>query len=112
MAEKAKKTYRLFALPMTEENVAQTEMQRFCRATPRYVLVYTDGNAPDGSVEIGNDDLHRLTQGDKNWLTDCNFIILAQELKQNENAIATDVGKRLEALEEALKSEKAKQKEG
>jgi hypothetical protein len=111
MANDAKKTYRLFALPMTTDSVARITKERFCRATTRYALVYTADTAPENSVEIGREELHRLTQGDQDWLTDCNFLILAEELKRHETDIAGSIDAKLEAFAEALKAEKNK-KEG
>ncbi len=112
MEENAKKEYRLFALAINDKSVETAAKARFCRATGRYVLVYTAEDAPDGGVEIGADDLNRLSQGEQNWLNDCNFLIMAEYARAHEGEIAGSMSKMLDELESALKAEKEKRKEG
>ena len=42
MSEKQKVKYRLFALPVSEESMAEAEKKRFSRITAKYVLIYCD----------------------------------------------------------------------
>ena len=76
--------------------------------TTRYVLIYTTDIIENGA-EIGESDIGRLTVGDAEWLTDCNFILLAEDAQNREAEIAGSLEKKLEALEQALRSEKEKQ---
>lgn len=112
MGDEAKKTYKLFALPLSAKNIDAAAGARFSRATARYVLIYTHDTAPENSVEIGIEEVSRLSKEDYDWLTDCNFLILAESAKENESKIAADISKRLDVLESELKKEKEKQKEG
>ena len=112
MSETPKKTYRLYALPLTQENVERAYGERFSRITRGYVLLYTQSEAPEDAVEIGIEEVNRLTSADYAWLSDCNFLIVADAAKEKEDQIAGDLKKKLEVLETALKAEKEKQKEG
>lgn len=112
MADDAKKAYRLYALTLTQANVERAYGERFSRITRGYVLVYTQGEAPENSAEIGIEEINRLTKADLDWLSDCNFLIFADAAKENEAQIAGDLSKRMDILESALKAEKEKQKEG
>ena len=112
MAEAAKKTYRLFALALTQENVERAYTERFSRITRGYVLLYTSDEAPENGVEIGIEEVNRLTNADYSWLSDCNLLILADAAKEHESEIAGNLSKQLDVLENALKAEKEKQKEG
>lgn len=108
----AKKPYRLYAMPLTQENMEIAYGERFSRITRGYVLIYTRENAPENCVEIGIEEINRLTSEDYAWLSDCNCLIVADAAKANEAQIASDLKKRMEVLEMALKAEKEKQKEG
>ena len=56
MANDAKQSYKLYALPLTTENILAAANERFSRATPTpepgYVLIYSEGQKPEGSTEI------------------------------------------------------------
>ena len=103
--------YRLYALELTVDNAKQAAEWRFSRVTiepfPGYVLVYTDGVAPDGSIEITKSTVDRLSAQDEQWLRDCNIVILAEQAKKHEAELAASMGERLEALEKALKAKKS-----
>ena len=104
-----KKVYRLFALPLTTQNIGIASGERFSRATPSpapgYVLIYTTAEIPD-AVEITENEVDRLSSGDSRWLFDCNTAILAEELKNHEADVVKDLSFRMEALEEELKRRK------
>lgn len=104
------KTYRLYALPLTQENVEAAYGERFSRVTRGYVLLYTYNDAPVNGVEIGIEEVNRLTSADYSWLSDCNCLIVADAAKEKEAQIAGDMKRRIDALERALKAEKDKQK--
>ena len=55
------KKYKLYAQNITGQNVAKAESQRFCRITSEYILIYTYGRKPYGSVEITTGETKRLT---------------------------------------------------
>ena len=113
MANDAKKTYRLYVLPMDEEGIKTAAKERFYRATPRYVLVYTTGEITGKHAEITETEAHRLSRSDSEWLRDCFTVLAAEQLKEHESEIVEGVSKRLDALEIALKAEKEKiEKEG
>ena len=59
------KKYKLYAQNITGQNVAKAESQRFCRITSEYILIYTYGRKPYGSVEITTGETKRLTANDR-----------------------------------------------
>ena len=107
MDEKARK-YRLFALPFSADSVKAATGERFSRISSGYVLIYTDGKSPEGSAEIDEGDISRLTRQDERWLFDCNTVIIAEETKAHETEILANVKERLDRLEDALMAQSKK----
>lgn len=94
--------YKLYALELTREGIKTASEQRFCRITPFYVLVYTDGDAPQDSIEITEEETNRLTKQDEQWLLDCNTAILMEQMHKHEAEISKDVLQRMEKWEQEL----------
>ncbi len=111
MPDNLKIVYKLYAMELNRDNMRSAATERFSRATPFYILVYTNGELPENGIEIINDDKKRLTDEDERWVQDCNLIILAEQAKKNETKIAQDMQKRLEQMEQILEQAK-KDKEG
>lgn len=109
MEKELKIRYRLYAINSDAENVRRASGERFCRITPFYILIYTDGEIPEGGIEMTQTETHRLSARDEQWLRDCNIVILAEQAKIHEAEIAAETQKRLDMLEEALKKERDKQ---
>lgn len=105
------RSFRLYAMPTKPETVDRIENQRFSRITPDYSLVYTDGEAPDGSAELQESDAKRLTKADENWLLSCNLVLIKEEIARKKPEMLRMLGERLDSLETMLKelSEEAKQ---
>ena len=109
MGKKSKQIkFRLYALHVTGENVAKAEQARFCRVTPEYILIYSSGRKPYGSVEITQSELKRLTANDQLWLQDCNAALIVERTLEKQSEIAADLSGRMDALERELKAEKEK----
>lgn len=102
---------RLYALPYSDESVKTATRERFSRISGGYVLLYTDGVAPEKSVEIGESDAYRLNTREKEWLRECNLILLSENIKENAEKLAEDMRERVGRLEEALRAEQKKLKE-
>lgn len=102
MTESRKITYRLFAMPMGKDSMDTAAKERFSRATASYILVYTDGDAPENSVEISGENQKRLSEQDERWLLDCNLIILTELAKAHESEIAADMKNRMEKAKEII----------
>lgn len=102
---------KLYALPYNEESVKTAMGERFSRISGGYVLIYTDANAPGGSAEIGESDAYRLNTREREWLRECNLVILSEAVKANGEKIAEDMRERVVQLETALREEKEKLEE-
>ena len=109
MANDAKKTYRLYVLPMDADGLRTAGKERFYRVTPGYVLIYTDAEISGKHAEMTQNELHRLSHGDSEWLRDCNIVLVAEEMRAHEREIAESMSKRLDAMEAALKAEAEKE---
>ena len=103
MADMEKTVYRLYALPVNSQTVAEAQAHRFARITPLYLLIYSVGTIAD-SVEITEAELDRLTSADRDWLLGCNLIIIAEDAKAREKEISITLGEKIERLEQALKA--------
>lgn len=98
------KKYKLYVFPLTEQTITFAEGQRFSRITKDYILVYSEGNFGDGK-EVTENDLHRLSRADADWLRDCNFALIFEETKKKESELVQVLGEQIEQLEQALKEE-------
>mgnify|MGYP006967185855 CR=1 FL=1 len=107
MSEKQKVKYRLFALPVSEESMAEAEKKRFSRITAKYVLIYCDSEAAN-AMQIDRDNFSALTEADKKWLYECNVLLLAEDALRHQEQAAKSLNDMVIALEAALESEKRK----
>ena len=109
--QKKKTTYRLYALRNNEENMKLASKHRYSRVTAGYVLIYEkdpgiiDDCVKSSYIIIREDDIARLTERDKEWLTSCNMTILFEEAAKNEDIVLNNINETLQKLEEALKAE-------
>lgn len=96
--------YRLYELASTMRVLeAVQEKQRFFRATPDHVLVYTRGRKPEGGTLVKN--VAALCATDKAWLEGCN-IIIAEELLQKSQEAQGKMTAFLSSLEKELEKER------
>lgn len=111
MPDKEKKTYRLYALAVNQDNVAEAQNHRFSRITPLYLLIYSENKLSESnSVEITEKDIERLTSADRDWLLGCNMALIVEDAKRREKEISISIGEKIERLEKALE-EASKQSE-
>ncbi len=103
--------FRLYAMPTKPETIDGMGGQRFSRVTPEYSLVYTDGDAPKGSVELSEDDAGRLSKGDEIWLRGCNTQLIAEEIERQRPEIFRRFSEHLDKLGDILREIEAESKE-
>jgi hypothetical protein len=102
----AKKRYRLWALAYTTEAVEAATRQRFSRVGTEYVLIYTTKKPALPCAEVTDDEIHRLTGSETQWLADCNTTLIFEETAKKGPEIMRSVSEKLDALEAALKRQK------
>ena len=112
MGRKRKKrkpiTYKLYAFRLTEENLAMVQNKRFYRITLKYILLYDCNEQSTAYNEIGANELHYLSFQDRQWLQDCNMVIITEDTEKHKDEIAMHMNLMMDNLENALKAEKAK----
>ena len=96
--------YHLYAMPTKPETVDGMGHQRFSRITAEYTLVYTDGEAPQPSAELTDEDAGRLTEGDRNWLLACNTRLLVEDIERQKPEMLRRIGEKIEGFENILKA--------
>lgn len=101
------KIFRLYALSAKEPSEDVATKYQFVRITPKYSLVYTADEQPENSVEIGMESLYRLSPEDKQWLTDCVVVMLAQDVSRKEAECLAQLGEKVAELEKALQAARA-----
>ena len=103
--EKKKSAVRLYAGPTTAEVTARTEGFRFSRIAASYTLVYTDNpkGLPDGFIEITEEDAHRLTAADRQWLTDCQTALIVEHIQEQKPIIEERLTELLNIVEQITK---------
>ena len=106
MAENQEKIYRLYALTITQESVEIAMMERFSRIAPGYILIYTDGTQPKGSIEINGEDVKRLTKADSDWIMICAATLLRERMEQNQTQSMENLSRMVDQLSEALAAER------
>jgi len=94
--------YKLYAMPTKPETIDGMGYQRFSRITAEYTLVYTDGEAPQPSAELTDEDAGRLTEGDRNWLLACNTRLLVEEIERQKPEMLRRLGEKIEEFETIL----------
>lgn len=116
MANDAKKKYALYALPLTTQNILAAAEERFSRATPTpepgYVLIYTDGEKPQGSQEITADRAEMLTAADARFLLDSAAALAAEELEKHKAEALKGLSESVETLEAELRRKKEELSQG
>ena len=114
MPENEGKTYRLYAMPVSQESVETAEMHRFSRITPFYLLIYTEEKISECAAEITENEVERLTSADRDWLLGCNIVLLTEDAMRREKEISVTLGEKIERLEKALEaaSKEIKDREG
>lgn len=95
--------YKLYAMPTNPKTVDGIGYQRFSRITAEYTLVYTDGDAPQPSAELTDQDAGRLTEGDRNWLLACNTRLLVEEIERQKPEMLRRIGEKIEEFEIILR---------
>lgn len=93
---------------MDSYNIEAASKNRFHRVTADYILIYRRGKCGYGEVEVKGDDLKRLTKLDREWLSDCNMAILAEESGAAADATAEKLRNMIDELETALRTEREK----
>lgn len=97
------KMFKLYALLANTEAISYASAQRFHRITPCYVLVFTQDDMPDKSIEITATEADELTEYDKAWLRDCALTVALEALQSEETAGKTM--NMLEKIEQALQAQ-------
>lgn len=95
--------YRLYAMPTKPETIDGMAGQRFSRITTDYSLVYTDGEAPEGSAELTEEHANRLSRGDESWLLGCNIELIREEIERQKPEMLRKIGEQIDRLEEVIK---------
>lgn len=103
----AKTKYRLWALGMNEQSITAAAEERFSRVNADYVLIYAQRKPKLPCAEITEKEAGRLTKAEAQWLLDCGYTLFNESLKANGGNLAQSIGEKMDALEEALKRQKA-----
>lgn len=110
--EEEKKVYKLYAMRTTNEAMEALQKAsgmgnspRFSRITANYMLIYTEDANIMAKVFpfikytiIGDKEVSRLSSEDRDWLTNCNFSIIAEEVEKNKDIILQNMTDAIDAL--------------
>ena len=98
----AKASYKLFAMEATYENVLVATKEKYYRITADYILVYTNGDAPENSVEFTDGDAVRLSDSEMQWLFDINVELLQEQIAKETPQIVERLSAYLNQLEKGV----------
>jgi len=99
-----KTTWRLYVLKPDSDGIMAAGKARFSRANGKYALIYSDKPVEKG-VEIGENDLWRLSRSETEWLAACNVELLFEDAQKRQDEIRKNLAERIKALEEELKKQ-------
>lgn len=106
-----KTTYKLYAARTTNEVIEAVSSLRFTRITAKYTLIYCHDERIIANalpfIEytiIRSEEANRLSPADKEWLTDCNFMIIAEEAMKKKELILQKMEDAIKVLEEELEN--------
>ena len=109
-----KVVYKLYVTRTNNEIIRRAESERFTRITAEYTLIYSNNEKIMGNTLHGieytiieGEDAKRLSAADKDWLTNCNFAIIAEEAIKNKELIIQNMAEALTALEEEMERSKS-----
>lgn len=102
MNDEKKTTYRLYVLGLKDAEMASKH--RFHRVNSRYALVYTSEKI-EGAGEVTENELWRLDQSEKDWLSLCNVKILLEDAQERQDVIMERLSENIARLEDALKKQ-------
>lgn len=106
---KEESAVRLYAGPTTAEATARTKGYRFSRITAFYILIYTDKEPPKSFIEITEDEAHRLTTADRQWLNDCQTALVLEHVQREKPKIVDKLNELLNIVESITNNERAKE---
>lgn len=113
-----KVVYKLYVTRTNNEIIRRAESERFTRITAEYTLIYSNNEKIMGNTLHGieytiieGEDAKRLSAADKDWLTNCNFAIIAEEAIKNKELIIQNMAEALTALEEEMERSKSADKD-
>lgn len=101
-----KKHYRLWALAYSAEAMEEAYRQRFSRVGADYILIYSAKKPKLPCAEVTEDEVFRLTGAEGRWLQDCNVTLILEETKRNSGEMLKDLGRKIDALETALRQQR------
>lgn len=104
-----KRRFRLYAMKATEEAVEAASKERFSRITASYVLVYKNGKKPEHSVEIYGDSLRVLSAAERDWILDCNTLLILEATEKRGSEIRAAVSEKISALERELEAQRVRE---
>ena len=104
--------YGLYVLPLSPQTLKAASAFRFQRVTADYILLYTQDPAPQGAVAVGEQDVHRLTKQEQEWVLDCAALLMRQAMAEHEVEARKRAGALLEQLQVELEREARKAREG
>lgn len=103
--------YRLYAMRLSQENLAAAENERFYMVSPTHILIYRKPwrNAPDGAVVIGDDV--NLSSAEESWLLDCNLTLMREFAQSHEKQNIERMSGFVDRFQAELEKEKKKLQE-
>lgn len=110
---KGQVAFRLWALPVTAENIVTAAKNEYARIGDR-ILIYSDSKRkPKGAYEI-TDEASYLTLSDEEtgWLLRCNLSIYEKFIAEHEEEMKKGQYEFLRALEAELERERQRKQDG
>ena len=110
---KGKATFRLWALPVTAENIVTAARNEYARIGDRILIYSASKRKPKGAYQI-TEELSKIVLSDEEngWLLRCNLTIYEKFIEEHEEEMKKGQYDFLRALEAELERERQRKQDG
>ncbi len=109
MSSAKEKVWKVWAMPFGEDTSREAQSFPCCRITKDYILVYSPQPPEGAAVEVGAEELYRLTGQDNDWLLGALLEQLGRRMKEEEKEIQSRLREKVEQLAAELQKEAEKE---
>lgn len=109
MSKAKEEEWKVWAMPFGEDVSREAQTFPYCRITKDYILVYSPRRPESAAVEVGPEELYRLTRQDNDWLLGALLERLGRRMKEEEKEIRVRLREKVEQLAAELQKEAEKE---
>lgn len=102
------KKYHLYVGVLNTKTIQQAMEESFVRASQTHILIYKEGECPEGFKEITDENIYLLPSADIKWLCEVNIELMKQFRADHEEECRRAEEQFVKDFETELEAEKRK----